>query len=1630
MKSVIFIGYNDFFMKKLLPFISLLFLTVILCAQPKNSWIQNDQFYYKIGIAENAIHRITVSALSAAGVPVSSFSPGNLQIFFKGKEIPIKVVQNAGVLNYIEFYGERNNGWFDIELYTTPEDQTNPYYSQITDTSAYFLTWNSSTDNKRYTTSSFDQSAAETTEIGETEEIIQYTGSLKIGDEFPEYDDAKGWFDSQTIRLGNTVTKTVNLPGIYTNSGNAIFEIAVISHGSAGSIGNNHHLQIELPDGQIFDTVFYGLKAIRKVFTVPSSALSETNNIFLRSIDDLNVAADNMAASFIKVNYNCDFSMDDVDTKIITVPKSSSHRKVTLTGINADNAPVVIDTANHLTFQVVYNGSNWQFSLPPSSSDHYLVIQKNQTFPGYIETANTQLPEVTETSFLIITNEKLQSSADNYATFRNASVVTTDVLYNYFSYGIEKHPLAIRNYLKYYHNETGTLPEYVFLIGKGIGVDYSRKNSTSFNRNLVPTMGYPPSDNLMVAKTLQTDEYTLPVAVSRLSAETNEQVNQYLSKVQEQQNQQPAIWMKNFVHFGGGVNQSEQTVFAAYLENYRQIIEDSLMGAHVSTFLKNSSDPIQITASDSIRSLINNGTSMLTFFGHGYSGGFDQDIDEPSAYSNQGRYPLMLANSCYSGNIHTEATSSASEKWVLIPDKGAIAFLASVYQGYPSLLDDFSRELYKNLAYKKYGEGLGKIVQQTVSTHVQQSTSLLDKGTALEFAFHGDPAVILNQFDKPDILLQNNQVAVQPANVSTAIDSFAIVFSPVNIGKTISGSVYYQIEHILPNGSDTTYQKVGEGLFYRDTITVWVPIDRQNGTGLNIFNIRTDYLNTVEELDELNNDVEISVNVKSTKIFPVYPYPYSKNDKDTIVLRASTGDPFIEQVHARFELDTTPNFNSPFLTTIENNFPGGVVEWNTAVKAEQGQTYFWRTGSQNEENEIEWQQNSFTTKSAEQGWEQNTIDQLAENNLHLIERNGNTFQFQDAPKELYVVNIGSPAVSEFGDIFYRINGIRTKGACGYSKHVVIAVIDSTDFFAWSSDRNNYGQLNFPKCPTHTFPRNNFLFSTDEASLDDMITFVTEVIPDGHYVVMYSFRNMNTESWKNRHFEAFEALGATIIRGVPNNYPYILVAQKGKPAFAQEVAGQDENETITLSVNLKNNFNYGSITTNWIGPASNWSNVNWEIDADILENEDSVYVDIISKNNPSKDDYVLFSQLPVTSAPFDLTTVDVAVHPYLKMRFFMRDETNRTPAFPQKIECNYTPQSDIAISPGDWFAFPKDSLQEGDNVRLEFALKNVSDIISTEKQIKYAITDPNNKTLVEKTSAITGLNENEFDTDTIEFNTNGLQGYYSIWVNYANNSNDDFFTFNNIGSLPFYVYPDETNPLLDVTFNGRHIMNGDIVSANPVINISLTDENPYLELNDTSLFSIYLKEANETDEKRIFLSPGIEDGSIIWQPAEGDQKAEITYMPQFTKNGIYELRVQARDPSNNLSGENDYRIQFEVINETTITRFFNYPNPFSTSTRFVFVLTGSRIPDHISIDIYTISGKQVRRIDEHELGTINIGRNISEFAWDGTDKFGDQLANGVYLYKVNVTMDGEKVDLRNTEADGFFKKGWGKMYLIR
>jgi flagellar hook assembly protein FlgD len=97
---------------------------------------------------------------------------------------------------------------------------------------------------------------------------------------------------------------------------------------------------------------------------------------------------------------------------------------------------------------------------------------------------------------------------------------------------------------------------------------------------------------------------------------------------------------------------------------------------------------------------------------------------------------------------------------------------------------------------------------------------------------------------------------------------------------------------------------------------------------------------------------------------------------------------------------------------------------------------------------------------------------------------------------------------------------------------------------------------------------------------------------------------------------------------------------------------------------------------------------------------------------------------------------------------------------------------------------------------------------------------------------------------------------------------------------------------------------------------------------------------------------------------------------------------------------------------------------------VFTLTGKETPRDMKIQVLTLTGRVVREIMMAELGPLRIGNNISQYAWDGTDEYGDKLANGTYLYRVILDEPQDKFSRRPTSGDKAFKKDWGKLVILR
>jgi hypothetical protein len=423
-----------------------------------------------------------------------------------------------------------------------------------------------------------------------------------------------------------------------------------------------------------------------------------------------------------------------------------------------------------------------------------------------------------------------------------------------------------------------------------------------------------------------------------------------------------------------------------------------------------------------------------------------------------------------------------------------------------------------------------------------------------------------------------------------------------------------------------------------------------------------------------------------------------------------------------------------------------------------------------------------------------------------------------------------------------------------------------------------------------------------------------------------------------------------------------------------------------------------------------------------------------RDNGSED--VIFDGITTAQQNFDISSIYAGTYPWIKLRMRAADSINFTPYQLRYWRVTYTPVPEGAIAPNIYLKV-KDTLEVGEPFDFKVAFKNVSDVAFDSLKVKMVITDKNNVPHIIPIPKRRKLLVN----DTLQLgalvNTNTLAGVNTLYLE-ANPDNDQLeqYHFNNFAYRSMYVKPDSLNPLMDVTFDGVHILNKDIVSSKPDILIKLKDEAKWMILDDTSLLTLHIRNLRTNVLRRYYFNNDTVQFTPAGQAPNPDNTASVTFKPYFAEDGEYELIVTGKDKSSNTVGSSndiEYRVVFNVINKPMISNMLNYPNPFTTSTAFVFTVTGSEVPQNIKIEIMTITGKIVREITKDELGPLHIGRNITEFKWDGTDQYGQKLANGIYLYRVVTNLNGKSLDKythNNEQTDQYFNKGYGKMYLMR
>lgn len=196
--------------------------------------------------------------------------------------------------------------------------------------------------------------------------------------------------------------------------------------------------------------------------------------------------------------------------------------------------------------------------------------------------------------------------------------------------------------------------------------------------------------------------------------------------------------------------------------------------------------------------------------------------------------------------------------------------------------------------------------------------------------------------------------------------------------------------------------------------------------------------------------------------------------------------------------------------------------------------------------------------------------------------------------------------------------------------------------------------------------------------------------------------------------------------------------------------------------------------------------------------------------------------------------------------------------------------------------------------------------------------------------------------------------------------------------------DTEGPEIIIGFKNCNFEANDYVNEQPVLLVSISDSLSGINLTGEIGHKITLILDAQAEQKQN-LTP------YFNYQKDSYLEGTIEYPLEKLSAGEHTIKIKAWDNFNNSSKQ---EASFTVVsdNKLILRNILNYPNPFSGSTNFTFEINQAA---EISIKIFTLNGRLIRTFSQQ---TARQGFNFY-LNWDGTDEYGDQLANGVYIYQI-------------------------------
>jgi len=1593
----------------------------------QNEWIDYAKTYYKFKIGpfgydavgvpvKKGVVRINQPSLAAIGL--GNTPAENFQLWRDGEEVPVYVSKSTGILSatdYLEFWGEIANGKPDKALYSDTLSQLSDYWCLESDSAAYFLTVNPAGKNKRFETA--ENNAAGAT-IAPEKNFIYTVGryfrteinqGYYINGEQKLYLSAyaKGeGFSSRPVRRNGSSLGQPELPQTFPD----LYLDTTVATMTArfnliGNAPGDRSVKVKLNNDSLVQFSMGYFTALKKV-TPGLSTNRIKNDTAYFVVQNLSASAsDDVRVATVELEYPRKFNFGGNTDFEFYIEPSDAGRYLKITNFNRGNADAVLyDITNGKRYTADKTiEDTLQFLLQPSQVRYHLVLVRadgsaaksvttlqQRQFTNFNQQAN-------QGNYLIITNPALyragtENYIEQYSNYRssdsgghfNVKIVDIHDLEDQFAYGINMHPLAVKNFLRFARTNFAALPGYAFLIGKGItytAYRYNETNPLTAQLNLIPVFGSPGSDNL-----LSSENYSdIPATpIGRLSAVSPAEVQVYLEKIKQYEAAQRdtvntidrKLWMKKVIHLAGENDASIAYLVDSFQTKYSKIISDTLLGANVLTYSKKINPEGYAEALLDFTNEYNNGSALVEYLGHSSSTSIDFNLDNPANYNNQGKYPVFIVNGCLAGNIfdydinRLNDKSTLAEKFILEPQRGAIGYLSSSNYAVLNYSNMFTRQFYLSMSSKDYGQGLGNIVKDGI-TNVINYTGPIDfyaRMHAEQFTFNGDPALKLNAFPLPDFAIDSTQITVAPGHLTVASDSFTVKVKIHNLGRATNDSVHFYLVRQFTDGSSDTaaYIKLA-AIKNTDSVSIKLPVVINRDKGTTTITAIIDNDNLIPEISEKNNIASVKVNIYGPEPLPVYPFNYSIVNTGSIDLSASA--PYDSSTQYIVEVDTTALFNSPLKISRSQISKGGLIKFAGIPLSLNNTVYYWRVSEDSAEKH--WNGFSFIYRQdGNTGFEQAHFYQHTQSLLSGVDLDSSSrdFKFSPTNSNLFIQHSIYPTSgNQDAQFSIALSGSTITWSACIGSSVIFNIFDPTTLKPILNATLPYSAAYI----CDPMRRYNFEYSTQSATgRKNAMDFLDKYVSDGYYVVVRKVYDLGNTDWAPTVWA-----GDTALYGHNNSlyhrlkdqglaidsftYPrtFIFMFKKNDAAHYTPVSYLSKGlyDRITTSQNISVFDTTATVTSPLFGPGKAWNKVKWNGEA---ENNNITSLDIITIDKNGKDS--VWSTISTTQHELDISSINAKDYPFIKLYMHTKDPVTVKPYQLQNWSVEYEPAAEGAMAANLGINIPS-SINFDHEVNTAFdslegyvVFKNISPSSFDSLKIKLVLYDERNEAhtfIIPKTRALAA-----YDTLHVSFlvNATGLpEGIYNLYLE-INPGNDqpEQYHYNNF--LYQYVHISRSEKVLAVRLLD--------FTASPVNN------NARLEWTVTNESNIAGYQVEFSTDGRLFANIG-----NVTATGTNAPKKQYSFIHTGAVNGknYYRLKMIDQDGRYSYSA-----IRSVMLNQNNV---LVYPNPFHNRLNI-----SNNNSATLTAELLDLTGKLLLKQTFSGTTVLQIG----------------QIASGIYIVRIS------------------------------